>query len=80
MAKNKKIPFRVNAYDFIVEAVGTEFNVRAYEEDATIVTSLVEGKVKLEHASEKIADNIYLNPNHKATFYKLKIKVIKSQG
>ncbi len=70
VAKNKKIPFRVNASDFIVEAVGTEFNVRAYKEDDAIVTSLVEGKVKLEHASAKIADNIYLNPNHKATFYK----------
>ncbi|MCW3804471.1 FecR family protein [Plebeiibacterium marinum] len=74
VAKNKKIPFRVDADHFIVEAVGTEFNVRAYKEDEAIVTSLVEGKVKLEHASEKIADNIYLNPNHKATFYKNKSK------
>nr|WP_321412179.1 FecR family protein [uncultured Carboxylicivirga sp.] len=70
VAKNKDLPFVVDAYGFLVEAVGTEFNVKAYEEEETIVTSLVEGKVKLNHKTEKIAKNVYLNPNHRATFYK----------
>ena len=71
VAKNKKIPFVVDAFGFEVEAVGTEFNVKAYKEEKAIETSLVEGKVKLSHRTEKIAKNIYLNPNHKATFYKV---------
>lgn len=71
VAKNKDIPFVVDAFGFEVEAVGTEFNVKAYKEEKVIETSLVEGKVKLSHKTEKIAKNIYLNPNHKATFYKV---------
>lgn len=70
VAKNKELPFKVNALGFIVEAVGTEFNVHAYEEEQTIETILVEGKVKLGHQTEHIAENVFLNPNSKATFYK----------
>ncbi|MFB6342745.1 FecR family protein [Saccharicrinis sp. FJH62] len=70
VAKNKKLPFIVNADGFLVEAVGTQFNVKAYEDEDAIETILVEGKVKLDHKSEKFAEDVYLNPNYKAIFYK----------
>lgn len=70
VAKNKKLPFVVDAFGFLVEAVGTEFNVKAYAEEETIETILVEGKVQLAHRTANIADNIYLSPKFKATFYK----------
>lgn len=70
VAKNKLLPFIVDAFGFEVKAVGTEFNVKAYQEDAIIETTMVEGKVTLQHSSEDILDGVYLTPNQKATFYK----------
>ena len=81
VAKNKELPFVVDAFGFEVKALGTEFNVKAYKDDATIETTMVEGKVTLQHATENIMDGVFLSPNQKATFYKAKesltIEVIK---
>ncbi len=81
VAKNTKLPFIVDAYGFEVKAIGTEFNVKAYKDDATIETTMVEGKVTLLHATENMIAGVYLTPNQKATFYKKKesltIEVIK---
>ena len=81
VAKNKQLPFIVDAYGFEVKAVGTEFNVKAYKEDAIIETTMVEGKVTLQHSTENILDGVYLTPNQKATFYKkeeyLTVEVLK---
>lgn len=70
VAHNKSLPFVVNAWGFLVEAVGTEFNIKAYQEEPVIETVLVEGKVELGHLNEDIADDTFLNPHYKATFYK----------
>ena len=70
VAKNKQLPFIVDAYGFEVLAVGTEFNVKAYPDDETIETLLVEGKVKLDHRNINIADDTYLGPKFMSTFYK----------
>lgn len=81
VAKNKNIPFIVDAFGFEVKAVGTEFNVKAYQGDPTVETTMVEGKVTLLHATENIIKGVYLEPNQKATFYKkeesLTVEVIK---
>ncbi|HZL09546.1 MAG TPA: FecR family protein [Prolixibacteraceae bacterium] len=82
VSKNKKLPFIVDAFGFEVKAVGTEFNVKAYKDDATIETTMVEGKVSLQHASGKIMEGVNLLPNQKATFYKrrdaLTIEVLRN--
>lgn len=81
VAKNQDIPFVVDAFGFEVKAIGTEFNVKAYEEEATIETTMVEGKVSLHHATENIMEGVYLIPNQKATFFKeekdITIEVLK---
>ncbi|MFY9152280.1 MAG: FecR family protein [Prolixibacteraceae bacterium] len=81
VAKNKQLPFIVDAFGFEVKAVGTEFNVKAYAKDATIETTMVEGKVTLQHSTENILDGVYLVPNQKATFFKseetLTVEVIR---
>lgn len=81
VAKNKELPFIVNAYGFEVKAIGTEFNIKAYKEDATIETTMVEGKIALQHSSENILSGVSLLPNQKATFYKseetLTVEVVK---
>jgi ferric-dicitrate binding protein FerR (iron transport regulator) len=79
VAKNKKLPFVVDAFGFQVRAVGTEFNVKAYPDEETIETILVEGKVKLEHQNVNIANDTYLNPKFMSTFYKSK-EVARGSG
>ena len=46
VAENPDLAFVVHAQDVSVEALGTKFNVKAYAEDQSIITTLVEGKVK----------------------------------
>lgn len=81
VAKNKNLPFIVNSYGFEVKAVGTEFNIKAYNEDPTIETTMVEGKITLQHSKENILSGISLVANQKATFYKsqetLTVEVVK---
>jgi transmembrane sensor len=48
VAKNKNMPFRVNANNkAAIEVLGTHFNVNAYQDEAEIKTTLLEGSVKL---------------------------------
>jgi transmembrane sensor len=51
VAKGKEYPFKVNTKDFEVMAVGTEFNISAYPDDANSSTFLKEGIVKFTHFS-----------------------------
>ncbi|MEZ5104085.1 MAG: FecR family protein [Draconibacterium sp.] len=68
VSKNKELPFIVKTSEINVIAVGTKFNVKAYSEEKTIETTLVEGSVKLESSTVKLADNLFLKPNEKAVF------------
>jgi ferric-dicitrate binding protein FerR (iron transport regulator) len=81
VAKNQQLPFIVDAYGFEVKAIGTEFNIKAYKEDETIETTMVEGKIALQHSTENILAGVSLLPNQKATFFKSKetltVEVIK---
>lgn len=53
VAKNKEKPFRVHVGGMKVEVLGTRFNVNGYAEEGNIVTSLLEGSVKLTKGSIK---------------------------
>ena len=77
VSKNKEIPFVVNALDLKITALGTQFNVKAYNEDETIETTLIKGKVMLESESgaNKFSENIYLLPNQKAVLIKGKKEI-----
>lgn len=70
VAKNKDLPFVVKTSEIDIIALGTKFNVKAYAEEKTIETTLIEGAVKLESNSVKLADNLVLKPNDKAVFTK----------
>ena len=47
VAKNVKMPFKVKANSSEVEVLGTHFNVNAYDDEASIKTTLLEGLVKV---------------------------------
>ncbi len=70
VAKNKGIPFIVKTSEIDVIALGTKFNVKAYSEEKTIETTLIEGSVKLESTTINLQENILLKPNDKAVFTK----------
>lgn len=71
--KNEKKPFTVQASDIKIKALGTSFNVKAYTNEGTIETTLVEGLVAIEEKKGK--ETILLKPNQKATYYKETNKV-----
>jgi ferric-dicitrate binding protein FerR (iron transport regulator) len=71
VAKDASRPFTVKTLFLNVRALGTEFNVKAYPDDRTIETTLVEGSVKIESISDKKNAEIFvLKPNQKLTFFK----------
>lgn len=47
VAHNAAMPFRVEAHGQTVEVLGTHFNVNAYEDEASVKTTLLEGSVKV---------------------------------
>lgn len=51
---NTKQPFRVKVGDQVVEDIGTEFNINAYEDEAAIVTTMVEGAASVAASGNKV--------------------------
>lgn len=74
VAEGHDHPFVVKAQDISVTAIGTKFNIRAYNEDNTITTTLVEGKVMTEASSQ----TLMLNPNQEAVYDKVSGIISKS--
>ena len=54
VAKDKKRPFRVSVNEMQVNVLGTHFNINAYDDEATINTTLLEGSVVLSEKSQKV--------------------------
>lgn len=46
VASNADLPFVVHTTDVSVTALGTVFNVKAYEDDSYVLTTLIEGRVE----------------------------------
>jgi hypothetical protein len=62
VARDKSKPFIVNFSDHKVKVLGTEFNVKAYEEEENQHVTLVEGSVSIADS----AASIVLQPNQQA--------------
>lgn len=63
VAHNADKPFVVSAQGQQVEVLGTEFNISAYEQDEYVVTTLVEGKVKVARGLD---EKKFLLPNEQS--------------
>lgn len=46
VAHNKHMPFKVQVNNNEIEVLGTHFNINAYDDEATMKTTLLEGKIK----------------------------------
>lgn len=62
-------PFTVKASDLRILALGTSFNVKAYPEDKGVVTTLVDGAVRIDGSSTANPFKIMLKP-HQHVVYK----------
>jgi transmembrane sensor len=47
VAHNSAMPFKIKVVSSEVEVIGTHFNINAYDDEASIKTTLLEGKVKV---------------------------------
>jgi len=47
VAENREMPFRVSSGNTTVEVLGTSFNVRAYADEGSVNTTLIEGSVQV---------------------------------
>lgn len=65
VAKNADLPFIVDASGTEIEVLGTEFNVKAYSDENTVETTLVEGKVVCYKTLTK-ENAVYLTPGTQA--------------
>lgn len=54
VAKNPEKKFIVKCNEMEVEALGTEFNVKAYPTDSVITTTLAQGKVKVSYKDQNL--------------------------
>lgn len=69
VAKNKKKPFVVHTSSYDVNVTGTQFNIKAYESDNEVTTTLEEGQVVIRSTGDfKLAEEIILKPNEQAIF------------
>jgi len=74
VAKNKNCPFIVKTANISITALGTAFNVKAYNDESLIETTLEEGSVKIESLVETKDKTsfkpVILKPNQKAVVSK----------
>lgn len=74
VAKNPAKPFIIHLKNGDVRVLGTSFNVKAFEGDGTIETSVLTGKVAFipePQETKEHRDTILLTPNQKAVYQKL---------
>jgi ferric-dicitrate binding protein FerR (iron transport regulator) len=68
--KNTEKPFFVHAGDINVKVLGTVFNVRAYNDEATVEVNLIEGKVDVSLTDDIANVALSLVPNQKMVYIK----------
>jgi len=72
--KNPDLPFQVFTSEIKVTALGTAFNVKAYNDEGSIETTLEEGRVAIDRANTEKKENsdqvIVLKPKQTAIYSK----------
>jgi transmembrane sensor len=76
VAKDAKHPFKVSVNEMQVEALGTQFNINAYQDEDAIKTTLIEGKVKISGAENNSSVTV-LAPGQQALLQKQSGKLQK---
>lgn len=72
VSKDKEHPFRVKTTDIDIEVLGTKFNLKAYPDETSVTTTLVEGSLEISSQYE----NTRIKPDQKLVFSKLSKKMV----
>lgn len=69
IAKDQKRPFIIHTANFITSVLGTSFNIKAYENEASQEVAVITGKVLVlvKEDTDKVRE-VVLRPNQKAIF------------
>ena len=71
VAHDKTKPFIVHTSELDIRVLGTSFNVKSYNDDKKIETTLLKGQVKISKVNESLEEEgLILAPNQKAVFQK----------
>jgi len=71
VARNPGRPFIIHLANGMVRVLGTSFNVRAYDNEPVVETSVATGRIAFipkYKTSHKKQDTVYLAPDHKASY------------
>ena len=80
VANNTGKPFRVETSELDVDVLGTSFNVSSYQEDKSIETVVVEGKVQIRKKGLlPFGEKIKLNPSQRVVYEKDNDAIKKDQ-
>jgi len=76
VTKNPSLPFYVHTPAMIIKVKGTTFNVKAYPDEKTEETLLINGSVEIFARSENDKNSVKLNvPNQRAVFVKQEAEI-----
>lgn len=76
IVRNPKRPFIIHTSAMDVKVLGTQFNVKAYPDDATVETSLIHGSVEVFLKNDDPGKSYLLRPNEKLVLYKYKQEAV----
>lgn len=77
VTKNKKKPFVVHTSCYDVNVTGTQFNIKSYEADHEVTTTLEKGEVRISSSEDfKFAENFILKPGEQVVFDKNSNKMV----
>jgi ferric-dicitrate binding protein FerR (iron transport regulator) len=71
VAKNPSRPFIIHLANGTVRVLGTSFNIRAYDNEKIVETSVATGKVAFipkQHGQHKPLDTVFITPNNKVRY------------
>jgi ferric-dicitrate binding protein FerR (iron transport regulator) len=70
VTKDAAHPFIVHTSNIDIRVLGTRFNVKCYEQDHTIETTLLRGSIEVYNKDDPSAPKVILKPNEKLVFRK----------
>ena len=77
VTKDANCPFIVKANDMQLQVLGTEFNIRAYQDEKYVTSTLIEGSVKV---SNKHGESLQIEPGKKAVIKRSSGEVFKYEA
>lgn len=78
VVKDAKHPFVVHTSGIDIRVLGTAFNVKSYESDPTIETTLIRGLIEVVKKNENLGSKIIVRPHEKLIFNKEDHSLISS--